>query len=222
LPHSERGLPCSPSRQVAIPQCKPQTLQTSVCTLTVDEQRARAPRIRMRPGRTRPVSPGHRPRARPAIAIEGGEHSQCSPSLSLERNRRTPPITTRPRSKGSPSALQIALACSGVDASRLSKWWETITEAPALGRDWAGRETERFGASGCDGTRRADTRNPASRGDSRKEKGPGDYPGPSDWWRRRESNPRPRDLRLWLYMRIRVFVLAGYYPTGREDNQRSQ
>ena len=33
---------------------------------------------------------------------------------------------------------------------------------------------------------RAFARSPAPRGDSRKEKGPGDYPGPCDWWRRRQ------------------------------------
>ena len=49
-------------------------------------------------------------------------------------------------------------------------------------RDWAGRETGRFGTSGRGATRRANARNPAPRGDSRKEKGPGDYPGPWCWW----------------------------------------
>src|SRR5690606_35005732 len=62
-------------------------------------------------------------------------------------------------------------------------------------REWAGRETGRFGTSEGDGTRRANPRNPPPRGESRKEKGPGDYPDPVDWWRRRESNPRPRALR---------------------------
>jgi hypothetical protein len=89
-------------------------------------------------------------------------------------------------------------------------------------RDWAGRETGRFGTSEGDGTRRANPRNPAPRGDSHKEKGPGDYPDPLDWWRRRESNPRPQDLRLWLYMLIRVFVLTGGYPTGRDNHKRSR
>jgi hypothetical protein len=89
-------------------------------------------------------------------------------------------------------------------------------------RDWAGREIWRFGASGCDGTRRAVARNPAPRGDARKEKGPGDYPDPWCWWRRRESNPRPQDLRLRLYMLIRVFALTGGYPTGRDNHQRSR
>jgi hypothetical protein len=42
------------------------------------------------------------------------------------------------------------------------------------------------------------------------------------WWRRRESNPRPQDLRLRLYMLIRVFALTGGYPTGRDNHQRSR
>ena len=42
------------------------------------------------------------------------------------------------------------------------------------------------------------------------------------WWRRRESNPRPQDLRLRLYMLIRVFVLTGGYPTGRDNHKRSR
>jgi len=36
-----------------IQNCKPQTLQTSVCTLPVAKRRARAPRIEIPPGRTR-------------------------------------------------------------------------------------------------------------------------------------------------------------------------
>ena len=72
-------------------------------------------------------------------------------------------------------------------------------------------------SSGAMAPARADARNPAPRGDSRKEKGPGYYPGPSDWWRRRESNPRPQVLRLWLYMLIPVLYLITGYPTGRED-----
>jgi hypothetical protein len=36
----------------AAPACKPQTLQTSVCTLTVAKRRARAPRMGTSPGRT--------------------------------------------------------------------------------------------------------------------------------------------------------------------------
>jgi hypothetical protein len=42
------------------------------------------------------------------------------------------------------------------------------------------------------------------------------------WWRRRESNPRPQALRRRIYMLIRIFVLTGCYPTGREDRQRVQ
>src|SRR5690606_14192346 len=67
-------------------------------------------------------------------------------------------------------------------------------------RDWAGRETGRFGTSEGDGTRRANPRNPAPRGDSRKEKGPGDYPGPWCWWRWAESNRRPKALHPRHYM----------------------
>ena len=41
------------------------------------------------------------------------------------------------------------------------------------------------------------------------------------WWRRRESNPRPQVLRLWLYMLIRSIDLVDGYPTGRENQQRA-
>jgi len=73
----------------AAPACKPQTLQTSVCILTVAKRRARASRIGIRPGRTRAVSVGHRSHVRPAIGIEVGEHSRCSPSLFREESPGT-------------------------------------------------------------------------------------------------------------------------------------
>src|SRR5690606_32229461 len=82
-------------------------------------------------------------------------------------------------------------------------------------RDWAGRETGRFGTSEGDGTRRANPRNPAPRGDARKEKGPGDYPGPWCWWSWGELNPRPSVLYLWLYMLSVVYCLTSCRPTGR-------
>src|SRR5690606_39278324 len=69
-------------------------------------------------------------------------------------------------------------------------------------RDWAGRETGRFGTSEGDGARRAIARNPAPRRDSRKEKGPGDYPGPWYWWSRRES-PLQGALALASASRVR-------------------
>jgi len=40
------------------------------------------------------------------------------------------------------------------------------------------------------------------------------------WWRRGESNPRPRALRHRLYMLIRSIYLTDGYPTGRENYQR--
>jgi hypothetical protein len=43
-----------------------------------------------------------------------------------------------------------------------------------------------------------------------------------DWWRRRESNPRPQALRCKIYVRSRVFVLVVRYPTGREDVRPAQ
>src|SRR5690606_34623471 len=75
-------------------------------------------------------------------------------------------------------------------------------------RDWTGRETGRFGTSEGDGTRRANPRNPAPRGNSRKEKGPGDYPGPLDWWRWAELNRRPKVLGLRHYMLSSPLVLV--------------
>ena len=42
-----------------------------------------------------------------------------------------------------------------------------------------------------------------------------------NWWRRRESNPRPQALRLWLYMLIRPIVLTNGYPVGGEDHRRA-
>jgi len=34
----------------------------------------------------------------------------------------------------------------------------------------------------------------------RQKKGPGDYPSPCEWWRRRELNPRPQALYSQVYM----------------------
>ncbi len=42
-----------------------------------------------------------------------------------------------------------------------------------------------------------------------------------NWWRRRESNPSPRVIRLWLYMLIRSIYLIEGYPIGRENKQRA-
>lgn len=86
-------------------------------------------------------------------------------------------------------------------------------------RDWAGRETGRFGVFGRHGTRRASARNPAPRGDFRQEKGPGDYPSPSDWWRRGESNPRPQVLDSRIYVRSSLFVSRLTLP--EEQGRRS-
>ena len=44
----------------------------------------------------------------------------------------------------------------------------------------------------------------------------------SYWWRRRESNPRPRALSHRHYMLSPVFDLTDCYPTGREDKRRSR
>jgi len=34
------------------------------------------------------------------------------------------------------------------------------------------------------------------------------------WWRRRESNPRPQVIHLWLYMLIQPINLVAGYPVG--------
>ena len=44
----------------------------------------------------------------------------------------------------------------------------------------------------------------------------------TNWWRRRESNPRPRALSHRYYMLSPVFDLTACYPTGREDKRRSR
>jgi len=41
------------------------------------------------------------------------------------------------------------------------------------------------------------------------------------WWRRRESNPRPRILCLQLYMLISSINLTSSYPMNRENMKRS-
>ena len=56
------------------------------------------------------------------------------------------------------------------------------------------------------------------RGDWRKQarKNPNrERLGFSYWWRRRELNPRPSVLCLWLYMFSTVDCLTSYRPTGR-------
>ena len=49
-------------------------------------------------------------------------------------------------------------------------------------------------------TRNADSQNPAPRGDFGQEKGPGEYPGPGDWWSWGELNPRPQIFLVQFYM----------------------
>jgi len=43
-----------------------------------------------------------------------------------------------------------------------------------------------------------------------------------NWWRRRESNPRPQALYYRIYMLIRAFNLTASYPAGREDLRPAQ
>jgi len=43
-----------------------------------------------------------------------------------------------------------------------------------------------------------------------------------NWWRRAESNRRPRALSHWYYMLSPVIDLTACYPTGREDKRRSR
>jgi hypothetical protein len=42
-----------------------------------------------------------------------------------------------------------------------------------------------------------------------------------NWWGRRDSNPRPQVIRLWLYMLSRPIVLTVGYPVGRENPKRA-
>ena len=72
-------------------------------------------------------------------------------------------------------------------------------------RDGSGGESGRFRAFRLMATRSTDGRNPAWRGDFRQEKGPGEYPSPCIWWRRRESNPRPQALDCRIYVRSSLF-----------------
>lgn len=76
-------------------------------------------------------------------------------------------------------------------------------------RDGSGRDNGRFWVFWLAPTRRADGQNPAWRGAGVKRKGPGDFPGPGDWWRTAEPNPRPlseTDSNRWvLRARIRPF-----------------
>lgn len=78
-------------------------------------------------------------------------------------------------------------------------------ESKTENRERAGREMGRFRRFGSHGTRKIDGQKPAQCVGSGQEKGPGDYPGPSDWWRRGELNPRPKALRPQPYMLITLF-----------------
>ncbi len=62
-------------------------------------------------------------------------------------------------------------------------------------RDGSGRESGRFRAFRLMITRSTGGWNPAWRGDFRQEKGPGDYPSPCGWWRRRLPNSHPNVLK---------------------------
>ena len=41
------------------------------------------------------------------------------------------------------------------------------------------------------------------------------------WWRRRESNPRPKALHYWYYMLSFVFSFSFANPDEQEEGQRS-
>jgi hypothetical protein len=60
------------------------------------------------------------------------------------------------------------------------------------------------------------SQNPAWRGVSGQEKGPGDDPSPSIWWRWRESNPRPTTFRRSLYMRSQSLFFIESSRTGTD------
>ena len=45
-----------------------------------------------------------------------------------------------------------------------------------------------------------------------------DWPG-LDWWRRRESNPRPQVLRYRFYVRVQPIDLAPCYPADGENTK---
>ena len=70
-------------------------------------------------------------------------------------------------------------------------------------------------------TRSTGGRNPAWRGDFRQEKGPGDYPGPSVWWRRGESNPRPKMIDPRYYMLVLLIGLTGGNSTDKAHRAAS-
>ena len=78
-----------------------------------------------------------------------------------------------------------------------------------------GAENTDFGGF-CRGVTRSSTgRNPAWCGDFRQEKGLREYPSPSIWWRRRESNPRPQVRCPWFYMLSLVINLTAPSLTGK-------
>ena len=54
-----------------------------------------------------------------------------------------------------------------------------------------------------EGIRAPDIKNPAWRGVGRV------------WWRRRESNPRPKNLHTRVYMLSAVFIFSGVLPNGQ-------
>ena len=57
---------------------------------------------------------------------------------------------------------------------------------------------------------------------SRKEKANGEQLALGEWWRRRESNPRPQVLRPRFYMRSQLFNLTAGLPSGRNDLRRAR
>jgi len=60
------------------------------------------------------------------------------------------------------------------------------------------------------------SQNPAWRGIFGQEKGPGNDPSPSIWWRWRESNPRPTTFRRSLYMRSQSLFFIESSRTGTD------
>ena len=69
-------------------------------------------------------------------------------------------------------------------------------------RDWLEAETGENGVYWSMTTRKPPSYNLAPAKEITKKKGPGDYPSPSKWWSRGESNPRPQVRYSKFYMRI--------------------
>ena len=93
---------------------------------------------------------------------------------------------------------------------------------PRCARDRRRRATASCAADGVRGLSNPNAGSHPHRLARQSKKATQGWPSCFDWWRRRESNPRPQALRYKIYVRIQPIDLAACYPAGGENMKPAQ